>query len=222
LDSRTVAYVSFALKVLLTNKCHRLQTFLSQHASAFGFFLDHRRFAQNALSILPSGDLHKPCSGLLDIVYYIASAPRKDLESKVPTELPIKVIGILASDHPSKVLHAIQAEVLLANWFLHFNKILEGKYHLGTAVSLAVGAGLHKIRSSNPTLGFARGISLPPPLDGIEEGERIIGFWHVYGLSNIWDAISGPSTLCAILNGDGKGIDTPWAWDMHEYEQVCV
>ncbi|KAK7051530.1 hypothetical protein VNI00_004505 [Paramarasmius palmivorus] len=199
-----------------------LQTFLSQHASAFAFFLNHSRFAQNALSILPSGHPHRPCSGLLNTVYYIASALRQGSDAKIPAELLLEAIGILATDNPTKIVQAIQAEVLLASWFLYFNKILEGKYHLGTAISLAVGAGLHKIRSPNPTSGFTRGMSLPSPLDGIEEGERIVGFWHVYAMSSIWDAILGPSTLCAILDGDGKGIDTPWAWDMRDYEQAAI
>ncbi|EEB89420.1 hypothetical protein MPER_12481 [Moniliophthora perniciosa FA553] len=147
---------------------------------------------------------------------------RKSLPFNPPSQILLEAVGILSTKHPNKILHAIQAEVLLATWFLHSNRILEGKYHLGTAVSLTASAGLHRIRSPRPSQTPTHQMSLPPPADSVEEGERIIAFWTVFALSNIWDTISGPTSSCLVFNGDGKGIDTPWAWEMHEYEQYTL
>ncbi|KAK7032533.1 hypothetical protein VNI00_012931 [Paramarasmius palmivorus] len=196
-----------------------LQSFLPQHAAAFGFFLNQPRFAQSTLSV-HSAHPSRPCRGLLNTLYFVASA--LNYASNPSSQLLIEAVGILSTDHPNKILHAIQAEILLATWFFHSNRVLEGKYHLGTAVSLTVGAGLHRIRSPDPNRSSIHTMALPTPADSIEEGERIIAFWQVYAMSNIWDAISGPASTCVIFNGDGKSIDTPWAWDMHDYEELGI
>ncbi|KAI3603740.1 hypothetical protein WG66_006727 [Moniliophthora roreri] len=197
-----------------------LETFLAQHVPSLEFFLNQSRFVQCALSTLPSSHPSRACRGLMNTVYYVASSFNKPLNP--PSQVLLEAVGILSTNHPNKILHAIQAEVLLATWFLHSNRILQGKYHLGTAVSLTVGAGLHRIRSRRASQTVSHRMSLPPAVDSVEEGERIIGFWKVFALSNIWDTISGPTSSCIVFNGDGKGIDTPWAWEMHEYERYAL
>ncbi|KAI3603775.1 hypothetical protein WG66_006692 [Moniliophthora roreri] len=197
-----------------------LETFLAQHVPSLEFFLNQSRFVQCALSTLPSSHSSRPCRGLMNTVYYVASSFNKPLNP--PSQVLLEAVGILSTNHPNKILHAIQAEVLLATWFLHSNRILQGKYHLGTAVSLTVGAGLHRIRSRRNNQTTSHRMSLPPAVDSVEEGERIIGFWKVFALSNIWDTISGPTSSCIVFNGDGKSIDTPWAWEVHEYEQYTL
>lgn len=128
----------------------------------------------------------------------------------------------LASDHPYKVIHAIQTEVLLCLYFFSCRRTIEGKYHLSGALSLVLGSELHQLRTSNQP---ARHIDLVeswnplsmPPQDQIEEGERINAFWTVYSLNNCW-GIHASSPTSTLL--EGSHIDTPWPLDTEQYEQV--
>ncbi|KAK1230850.1 hypothetical protein PQX77_006048 [Marasmius sp. AFHP31] len=112
-------------------------------------------------------------------------------------------------------MHGIQAEVLLSTYFFDIGRVVEGQYHLSTAVSLAIGIGLHQIRSAR---AGRTATTLPPPRDPVEEGERINAFWAVYTLSSIWGvALGSPSVSVFERNGDT--INTPWPLDMADYEQ---
>ncbi|KAL0574729.1 hypothetical protein V5O48_007236 [Marasmius crinis-equi] len=122
---------------------------------------------------------------------------------------------MLASPHPKRVIHAIQAEVLLANYFFHTQRMLEGKYRLNTALSLIAGAGLHRIRSANSSRPSAL---LPIPVDSVEEGEMINAFWTVYSMHNVWDSIQ-PGSGPVVFDRDGQRVDVPWPLDMTDYEQ---
>jgi Fungal specific transcription factor domain len=131
------------------------------------------------------------------------------------------------SSHPNKVIHALQAEVLLAYYFLRTGMLLEAKCRVGTAVSLTLGAGLHKIRSANITTPSTIGIihdqpfALPLPQDGLQEAERINGFWTVLMLHKfITVALESPAHVCGALEAPGMQIDTPWPIDMDHFEEV--
>lgn len=129
--------------------------------------------------------------------------------------------------HPSNVLHTLQAEILLSYYLLRIGRFLEAKTHAGAAVSLALGCGLQRIRSSNmyppSTIGLSSDtpISLHPALDNIEEGERINGFWAVFTLHKfISVALEIPSSVCGTLEAPGMQIDTPWPLDSLGYAEV--
>lgn len=102
---------------------------------------------------------------------------------------------------------------------------------MSAAVSLTLGTQLHKIRalpvgSGHPSVSPLQQISvagplLTPPIDQIEEGERINAFWIVYTLSNCWGVAVG-TLSSAVFESHGSTIDTPWPLDMTDYEQVML
>lgn len=132
----------------------------------------------------------------------------------------------LLGSHPDAVLHTIQAQVLLAYYLLRTGRFLEAKCHTGSAVSIALGAGLHKTRSTihaRHTIGLSSDspISLHPPPDSIAEGERINGFWSVLRLHKfITIALEPTGSVCGTLEAPGIQIDTPWPMDISDYAEV--
>jgi hypothetical protein len=135
----------------------------------------------------------------------------------------------LSVDHPNKVMHALQAEILLAVYFFHSGRILEGKLHLSSAVTLAFRCRLNLIRSngdvahscpSSPS-GDTEFVELPPPADAVEEGDRVNAFWTVFAVNNYWTGAFG--FLSNISYSDvSQRIDTPWPLDDEEYKMVSV
>lgn len=132
----------------------------------------------------------------------------------------------LSGNHPQKVLHALQSEILLAYYFFRNGRFLEGKYHSSAAASLAISCGLNKIRSAsnsapNPDLVGNQSFTLPIPRDTIEEGERINGFWTVFILDKCWSVALGSPSNLTDSETLGTRIDTPWPLNPRDYEQVC-
>ncbi|KAJ8074019.1 hypothetical protein PM082_012309 [Marasmius tenuissimus] len=122
---------------------------------------------------------------------------------------------MLSSSHPQALINTIQAEILLANYFFHTNRILEGRYRLDTAVSLATSGKLYQVRNAN---------ALAPPVstdaeDPVQEGERINAFWVVYSMHNLWNP---PEHGPLVFDRDGQRVDTPWPLDMLDYEQTGI
>jgi len=154
-------------------------------------------------------------------------------ESQHSQESPLLVKALqnvstdLLGTHPNKVIQTLQAHVLLAYYFLRIASFLEAKVHTGAAVSLALGAGLHKIRSTNMAAPSTIAIiqdqpyALPPPQDNLQEAERINGFWSVLMLHKfITVALEAPAHVCGALEAPGMQIDTPWPIDMDQYEEA--
>lgn len=200
------------------------------HAVQFGFFLNCTRFEGGALLPYPIGSHARPSPALLSAVYLWGvrlSCPeeaRSSYEARHLSSALHHAANALASDHPDKIIHGIQAEVLLCVYFFTRGRILEGKYHLSAAVSLVLGSRLHQQRSSgSPSVQMnLLGVSNPlsaPPRDQIEEGERINAFWTVYTLNNIWGIASGCHSN-AVFEGPGLQIDTPWPLCNIQYEQA--
>ncbi|KAF8206945.1 hypothetical protein K438DRAFT_2013534 [Mycena galopus ATCC 62051] len=164
-----------------------LQCFLAQ-ASQFGFFLDPDRFYDSALVSIPFGDAHGPSTGLLAVVYLWAvhlsqmnAIGAGFSEPELLRRSRQHVLFDTSSYAPTiDILHTIQAQA---------------EVYANGAATLAVGCGLHKLRS-------ARALNLPLlydyPMDTIEEGERIRGFW-------------------ASFRAD---IDTPWPLEIIDYEDA--
>ena len=133
----------------------------------------------------------------------------------------------LLGTHPNCILHTLQAEVLLAYYLFRTGRFVEAKSHTAAAVALAIGSGFHRIRSSSLFAASAIGlssdtpISLHPPKDSIEEGERINGFWTVFMLHKyITVALESPSSVCGALEAPGTQLDTPWPLDISSYVEV--
>ncbi|KAK1223888.1 hypothetical protein PQX77_013222 [Marasmius sp. AFHP31] len=193
----------------------RLQSPYSQNNPGF-------RLLEGVCSSLPFGHPSRPSPGLILTLYLVASrllstpSPAPHIQNDAALSLVLnQVSNMLSSSHPKRIIHAIQAEIILSNYFLHMRRNLEGRYHLNTALSLAAGAGLHRTR----TVGSSSTL-LPPPTDPIEEGETINAFWTVYSMHSVWDAIEpAVGADSVVLDRNGQRIDVPWPLDMVDYEQ---
>ncbi|KAJ7018680.1 hypothetical protein C8F04DRAFT_1150527 [Mycena alexandri] len=123
--------------------------------------------------------------------------------------------GLLHTHSPNTILHTIQAELLLTQYFFHNSRILEGKYHASAALSISLSSGLHKIRSADVRDSVRSVIdSLSPAATALEEGERINAFWAVFAVNNCWLAADGsPADIAYAV------VDTPWPLDIGEYSE---
>ncbi|KAJ7704162.1 hypothetical protein B0H16DRAFT_1829158 [Mycena metata] len=199
-----------------------INTFLS-YSSEFGFFLNAPRFRNSALIRQPIGHHDRPTPALLFAVYLCALRLTQDPSPQsIQTHLEPTFLSQalefasqgLSSAHPQKMLHTLQAEILLAYYFFACGRFVEGRYHTATAVSLGLSSGLHLVRSST-TLGSSSHF-LPPPQDATEEGERIHACWVLITLDRAWATAQGEH-----LNLDHEQqnvvVDTPWPLEMDDY-----
>jgi len=171
----------------------------------------------------PIGHESRPAPALIFAVYLWAIFLCPDVSIKVNETAYFdravqEAATALLSKHPHKTIHSLQAEVLLANYFFARGRFVEGKHHLAFAVSTALSAGLHRIRSANWMINP----NLPTPRDSVEEGELILGWWTVFNLDKAWAA----GLVCSpnFEHSDhpmATQIDTPWPLEMEDYEQVC-
>ena len=178
------------------------------------------------------GHSARPTPGLLHTVHLFGTHfLQPEALHAQETPLLTRAVQYVATDllgsHPNKIIHTLQAEVLLAYYFLRTGMLLEAKHRTGAAVSLALGAGLHKIRSSNiatpSTIGIVQDqpYPLPPAKDSLQEAERINGFWAVLTLHKfITVALESPAHVCGALEAPGMQIDTPWPVDMSHVKEV--
>ncbi|CAK5266615.1 unnamed protein product [Mycena citricolor] len=208
-----------------------LHTFL-KHGSQFGFFLDQTRFRQAVVRqpASPDGSVAVGpglAPALLQTVYMWGA----HLSGQRDERFRYKALQAVATDILSNpLLQVLQAEVLLGYYFFRTGHFLEARAHSATAAALAIGAGLHEIRSvQQPALPMLTineqfvesGVLLPPPADVVEEGERINGFWAVFMLQKyLAVALDPPSRVCSVFEVAGGAIvDTPWPRGMDEYRQ---
>ncbi|KAI5123184.1 hypothetical protein M0805_003951 [Coniferiporia weirii] len=232
-------------EVLPPQVAHILVNCFLQHAYQVGWVLDNNRFLAG-LSLQSSSAAY-PHGGLINAVYLwgahfffaIGGAIDTPALPQMQTDVA-QAFSSRASAHlqmqiegqsPQKGLHAVQAEILLATYLFSVGGVIGGRtlgteYHVNAAVSLALGFGMHRIVSQG---GSSRGPArhghgsevqiVAPPLDAIEEGERIAVFWRVFCLDRQWAIVQGrPSSLR--LDGDRKvAITTPWPVSPEAYEQ---
>ncbi|KAJ7253321.1 hypothetical protein B0H12DRAFT_594022 [Mycena haematopus] len=175
------------------------------YAHQVGFFLHPRRFRNSCLRMggseeLPTALLRSQENNFLSLALKTATT-------------------VLSSTHRLKMLHGIQTETLLSQYFLHKGRLLEAQYHLSTAVSYVVLADLASIRrlggsGSSKSATFVR--------DCIEEGETVITFWTVFSLDKILSSVLAfPSNFPSESNNSVQ-VDTPWPLEMEEYERNQV
>ncbi|KAF9465467.1 hypothetical protein BDZ94DRAFT_1189325 [Collybia nuda] len=196
------------------------------HCPRFGFFLNIERFHKSFLLQFPVGHPARPSAALINAVFlwgtHLSPTLAETYDERAFLRNTLHYLSKdLSSSHPQKVLHGIQAEVLLSYYYLKNGKVLEGNYHANAAVSLSLSAGLHRIRTPGTSNIFQGNIrpsnpALPSPTDGIEEGERIDAFWAVLVLNNYWVAIQESHLMFYDLQN--VEVDTPWPMDSTEYE----
>ncbi|KAF7341875.1 Zn(2)-C6 fungal-type domain-containing protein [Mycena sanguinolenta] len=196
----------FVLQALVHNFLHS--------ASCFGFFLDTQAFHDAVTS--RHGRRLPPV--LMNVMYLWGVHLSKD--DRITAYEPAFLVhalrstaGSLSGTHPRTILHSIQASVLLAYYFIRNGRVLESQYHIAAAMSIALSAGLHRIRSPRGERPQEFGEERPPPLCSTAvEGERISAWWSVLTLNNCHGSPSNVS-----YGECGLRIDTPWPLDMRDY-----
>ncbi|KAG5652381.1 hypothetical protein H0H81_005211 [Sphagnurus paluster] len=195
-------------------------------ASHIGFFLDHKRTFQSMMLPLLPGDPSRPSPALTCIIYLWALREKRTSQSSwfttsyyqeytLKKEALKRLCSDVARTHPRNIMHTIQAEVLLSQYFLVEGKHLQSSHHASLALSLSLAAGLHHIPTSISKPAYNSNI--PPPQDVFEEGERIDAFWAVYAANVYSSAIQrSPSMLQHHI------VDTPWPIDALEHEQSLL
>ncbi|KAF9454307.1 hypothetical protein P691DRAFT_845205 [Macrolepiota fuliginosa MF-IS2] len=200
------------------------------HATELGFFLDILSFHRSAaLTQHPFGHHARPTPALLTTVYLWGAHILSPTPSQVDeSTLLIRALHYVVTDtlgtHPKRMLHTLQAEVLLASYFFRTGRFLEAKARLGSAVSLVLSSNMHRLRSTHYPPFMLIGINNDMPVfpqspQGItEEGEQINGFWAVFTLHKLISFALDPSGgVCGALEAPGLQIDTPWPFDIHDY-----
>lgn len=128
-----------------------------------------------------------------------------------------------AIQYQNRLLDVIQASCLLSVYFLSNGRSLEGSYHANAAASLAIQCGLHGAmtnRSSFETTASISPFKLDPPKDAIEQGERILTFWHVFVLDRCWSVVLHKPVTIPHGSDGYASITMPWPQDMEEYVAV--
>ncbi|KAF7323345.1 Zn(2)-C6 fungal-type domain-containing protein [Mycena chlorophos] len=195
-----------------------VDAFLS-YSSEVGFFLHGARFRHAMLLPQPWGHPGRPAPVLVMAVYLWGLRLAPNVDPQLVTQTPevlARALEILptsiSGSHPERVMHTLQAEVLLAQYFFSANRFLEGKYHATNAASLTLANGLHIVRSQNkPSV-------LPPPRDSIEEGERVHAFWSVLNLDKTW-SVALDTNAYQNVQDPTCTVDTPWPLEPEEYER---
>lgn len=208
-----------------------IDTFIP-HAQQFGFFLHIPTFRQSALLAFSLGHPSRPTPGLLHAVHLMGvHFSQPESQQGQESALLMKALQHVSTDligtHPNKVLQTLQAEILLAYYFFRVASILEAKVHTSAAVSLALGSGLHRIRSSSISAPSTIAIiqdqpyALPPPANGLQEAERINSFWSVLMLHKfITVSLENPANVCGTLEAPGMQIDTPWPVNLDNFDEA--
>ncbi|KAJ3814410.1 hypothetical protein F5876DRAFT_32975, partial [Lentinula aff. lateritia] len=192
-----------------------------EHAASFGFFLSADNFRASTLLPYPMGDSRRPLNSLLATVYLFgclfSDNPAWQARSPEYLAQALQSAGLpgLAGNHPQKVLHTIQAEVLLANYFFSAGRLLEGRYHVSTAMSLCVGSGLNKIRQPNLMMTIDNHNDLFPKANGpVEVGERIMAWWVTLSLDQGWAAAFEVNSYNDLIIAE---TETPWPLRVENY-----
>ncbi|KAJ6593123.1 hypothetical protein B0H19DRAFT_1365280 [Mycena capillaripes] len=222
-DSRVIATTESTSSSLESDTvCDTLLQTFRPHASEFGFFLDWNRLQSTIPSIFS-----RTSSALLYAIYMWGANLSSD--SQLELHYKHKVLQFASTDPvpPTTLLHSIQAEVLLSYYFFHTGHSSEARAHTATAVALALGGGLHQIRSFNrpaaPVIrirGGGEGIHFRAPGDALEEGERINGFWAVFMLQKNLSVTLEPAVgvcVCGVFEVGGLQVDTPWPLEIEDY-----
>ncbi|KAF5392547.1 hypothetical protein D9757_002327 [Collybiopsis confluens] len=194
-----------------------------EYGSNFGFFLCPSDFRSSTLLPYRMGHHERPSSSLLATVYFLGLFFSENLawKSLLQTYLAQALEYVsngLSGTHPQKVLHTIQSEVLLSNYFFSAGKLLEGRYHIATALSLCIGSNLNKIHSPEILSLVGSGNALFPQAgSSIEIGERITAWWVTLALDQCWAAAIEVNSYNDAIIAESE---TPWPLPLEEYKEL--
>ncbi|KIY63394.1 hypothetical protein CYLTODRAFT_138144 [Cylindrobasidium torrendii FP15055 ss-10] len=193
-----------------------------QYTSETSFFLNPKRFRA---SFVGHGK-KAPIPALVSAVYLWGAHLSGDATLRARREeflaqAVAKVATSLSSSHPNRVLQTLQTELLLATYFYGAGRCVEGKYHLSTGASIAIAAGLKKVRSAS--VGSRPMTGLDKAEDAINEGEQIDAFWTTLALDQMWTvALAAPTNFICLADRTtvvDETFDTPCPLETEQYEK---
>lgn len=169
-----------------------LSTFMT-HSACLGFFLHPGKFRDTALRSQESVS-----ASLLNAIYLwgarLAPQPRPHLETFFLARTQQCLAADLNRSDSGRVLHVIQAELLLSLYYVDIGRNTKGCYHANAAVALSLSAKLFTFRPTS---------SVSP----IEQLERIYAFWACLTISNDFAIPGSPFHLPSQTL---SGVTTPW------------
>ncbi|OBZ75980.1 Nitrogen assimilation transcription factor nirA [Grifola frondosa] len=206
--------------------CENKQTLLDiffSHRQQCAFDVHEGRFRASLL--LPTSQ--QPHPAVVDAIFLLAcyfsrSPPLAELESHF---LKSSLKGIAdALQHSDRIINVLQASCLIAVYFFSRGRTMEGYYHSSIAARLAVGLGLHQIRSNEwfqyqfALAGYQQeaasplkaAVPLAPPLDAIEYAERVAAFWQIFAVDRSWSVATGLPTALPDDDHPRARIETIW------------
>ncbi|KAF8528179.1 hypothetical protein BU17DRAFT_61477 [Hysterangium stoloniferum] len=201
------------------------------HRHQCGFEVNSSRFQASINSADP------PHPALLNAIYALACHfSMSPILSPHETRFVGRALKSISAalEASDRLVHVVQASCLLAILFFAKGRLLEGYYHAGAASRLAVGLGLHQISmppewsspegspgsSASSSWSHSPGGSsvLPPPVNNVELGERILTFWQVFNLDRCWAVATGLPVALTEDKHSRTRIETPWPRALEEYE----
>ncbi|KAH8823163.1 hypothetical protein DL96DRAFT_264672 [Flagelloscypha sp. PMI_526] len=177
------------------------------HASELGFFLNASEFSRSAMLPRTSEGHSRPTLALLYAVYlwgqhFLNSMDHSRIRALESQALQHGALDFAGSSHPHRVMHGIQANVLLSNYYLQDHRLSLAAYFAMGSASLVTSAGLDDQTRSN----------LPPPHNFTEARERTDAFWIVFSLTRILAIITRRTmpALVPLLEVFGTNATLPW------------
>lgn len=204
---------------------HRHQQFFSIHVPSFVMAVQSPTVPYAA----------RPHPALMNAIYLLAThfaAPgclhHVDMLESLFLERALAHVSN-ALENSDRLVNIVQASCLLACWFFGKGRLLEGYYHASSAGRLAIGLGIHQIRSdslshngSSPTMKTQQDGIIASPMTRMEIGERITTFWQVYCIDRCWAVTTNlPPGLVDDEHPRTK-ILTVWPKEVEAYMDVSI
>lgn len=189
----------------------------SRFARCAGFFLDPDRFSQSFCVPEPFGHHSRPSGALLSAVYLtsVALSGNVTLTAHEPVFLSRALhyaSNAPSCTHPSAAKHALQAEILIANYFFLRGHISAGKSHIDTAMLISTVHRAHKIRKVSDLEG----------VKVIEQWERVKGFWLAYFFDKAWSIAGGSKSTSPDGFTEETRVDAPWPLELQQFKNVGI
>ncbi|KAI0078725.1 hypothetical protein K474DRAFT_1660123 [Panus rudis PR-1116 ss-1] len=208
-----------------------LVSYFLAHGTKIGLFFEPTQLTERMFN--PTVNRPRPVLAVRNAIYLwgISLSQDPQLQSKESLFLSRTLISIhasLSSGLPQDTLYVLQAEILIAYYFYHKDRLLEGKFHSNAAVSLALLCGLHKAGAEWGDVAVGRqdlgmNLSLPAPRTSMELGQRIHAWWATFILDKCWVvALGAPSAIVEEDDDPTSGIQiaTPWPLDLVKYSEL--
>ena len=113
--------------------------------------------------------------------------------------------------HPNKAKHALQAELLLGNYYFYRGFIPEGRAHCNAAMGIAL---VHRAHTLAGVTQASRG------LDATEQREWVNAFWMAYYMDLCWTVATSLPSVCPDLRFEGDRVNIPWPIDGTQFKKV--